>query len=182
MKVREIIIFSGEQFTVPQCIQRIDSKATHGWQVRYHGTKMFSDHTPDGSGASQALAKATRELLNRIAALPAPVSLQKSPSANKTSNLPSGISGPILRKRKRSNVRTASLSVLLPQHGEPPKCKSIYIGSEGTYTLARFKQAVARAVELRAVAEEEYELAATRAKRKAGSAMRAAIRRSAAAR
>ena len=118
MKVREIVIFSGEQFTVPQCIQRIDSKATHGWQVRYHGTKMFSDHTADGSGASQSLAKATRELLNRIAALPAPVSLQRSPSANKTSNLPSGISGPILRKRKRSKVSTAYLSVLLPQHSE----------------------------------------------------------------
>lgn len=181
MRVREIVIFSGEQFKVPQCIQRIDSKATHGWQVRYHGTKMFSDHTPDGSGAQQSLAKATRELLSRIAALPAPVTLQKSPSAHKSSDLPSGISGPIIRRRKRSAASTAALSVLLPQFGKPPKCTSVYIGSETTYTLDRFDRAVARAIELRAVAEEQYELDATRAKRKAGSAMRVAIRKGAAA-
>jgi phosphoglycolate phosphatase len=72
MKFREIVIFSGATFQVPQCIQRIDHRATHGWQLRYGGTKLFSDHSADGSGAAQALEKATKELLKRIAVLPAP--------------------------------------------------------------------------------------------------------------
>src|SRR5882762_5208682 len=93
MKVRDVTIFTGERFEVPQGIQRIDSYATHGWQVRYGGTKLFSDHTPDGSGASAALVQATKELLNRIAKLPAPSRLQRAPSGNKTSDLPVGISG-----------------------------------------------------------------------------------------
>jgi hypothetical protein len=182
MKFRKVVIFSGEKFTVPQGIQRIDTKATHGWQVRYQGTKMFSDHTPDGSGAKASLAKATRELLHRIATLPAPVTLQRSPSAHKSSNLPSGISGPIVQTRAGSNTRTASLSVLLPQFGKLSKCTTVYIGSESTYTLERFNRAVARAVELRAEAESKYELAATRAKRKEGAAIRAALKQGAPAR
>ena len=42
MKTRNITLFSGEQFEVPQGIQRIDHRATHGWQLRYGGTKLFS--------------------------------------------------------------------------------------------------------------------------------------------
>ena len=56
MKVRDVVIFSGERFEVPQGIQRIDHRATHGWQLRYGGTKLFSDGSPDGSGASEELA------------------------------------------------------------------------------------------------------------------------------
>ena len=58
LKTRPVTIFSGQHFDVPQCIQRIDTHSTHGWQVRYQGTKMFSDHTPDGSGAAHALQAA----------------------------------------------------------------------------------------------------------------------------
>ena len=176
MKFRDIVIFNGAQFKVPQCVQRIDTRNTHGWQVRCHGTKMFSDHTPDGSGAQASLTKATRELLKRIAVLPAPVLLQRTPSANKGNHLPSGISGPIVRSRSNSQVRTASLSVSLPQHGKRMKCTSVYIGSEGTYTLDRFKRALARAVELRFRAVETYALEATRARRRDGLALRASIR------
>ena len=63
MKTRRVVIHTGERFEVPQGIQRIDHRATHGWQLRYGGTKLFSDGSPDGSGASEALAHATRELL-----------------------------------------------------------------------------------------------------------------------
>ncbi|MFY9513363.1 MAG: hypothetical protein WAQ05_20555, partial [Rubrivivax sp.] len=73
MKTREITLASGEHFSVPQGVQRLDSKSTHGWQVRYQGTKYF----PDGSaGPQKALEAATRELLRRIATLPAPVALR----------------------------------------------------------------------------------------------------------
>jgi hypothetical protein len=82
VKVRDVVIFTGKRFTVPQGIQRIDHQATHGWQLRYGGTKLFSDHTPDGSGAGTALADATRELLKRIARLPAPSKLQPEPQQN----------------------------------------------------------------------------------------------------
>ena len=61
MKTRKIVLFSGEEFEVPQGIQRIDHRATHGWQLRYGGTKLFSDHTSDGSGARASLEKATKE-------------------------------------------------------------------------------------------------------------------------
>ncbi|MDP1098101.1 hypothetical protein Q6288_28910, partial [Klebsiella quasipneumoniae] len=79
MKTRSVVIFSGERFDVPQCIQRIDHLSTHGWQLRYGGTKLFSDHSQDGSGARKALALATKELLKRIATMPAPSRLRRTP-------------------------------------------------------------------------------------------------------
>lgn len=165
MKFREITIFSGHKFSVPQGIQRIDHRATHGWQLRYGGTKLYSDHTSDGSGAAASLAAATKELLKRIAKLPAPVRLQRGPSENKTSDLPAGIFGPVVRQRSGSRVRDASLSVLVPRYGKTPLRRTVYIGTENTYTTERYERALARALEIRAAAEEEYQRAATRAKR-----------------
>ena len=60
MKYREVVIFNGDKYTVPQNIQRIDHLATHGWQLRYGGTKLFSDHTTDGSGAAASLEAAMK--------------------------------------------------------------------------------------------------------------------------
>ena len=167
MKVRDVVIFTGKRFTVPQGIQRIDHRATHGWQLRYGGTKLFSDHTPDGSGASAALVQATQELLKRIAKLPAPSRLQREPSENKTSDLPVGISGPIVRQRARSKVRDSSLSVSIPRFGDLPRRRSVYIGTENTYSIERYKLALAKAIALREQAEAAYQRAATKAKRAA---------------
>ncbi|MDO9091798.1 MAG: hypothetical protein Q8R98_08975 [Rubrivivax sp.] len=165
MKFRTVTIFSGHVFEVPQSVQRIDHRATHGWQLRYGGTKLFSDHSNDGSGAAESLRLATKELLKRIASLPAPSLLQRGPSANKSNNLPVGISGPIVRQRRGSVLRDCSLAVLIPRYGDKPQRRSIYIGTENTYTVARFKAALARAVEMRAEAVAAYEAAATRDKR-----------------
>lgn len=165
MKVRTAVIFNGDVYQVPQGIQRIDHRATHGWQLRYGGTRLFSDHTNDGSGAAESLKKATKELLKRIAALPAPSSLQRAPSSSKSNGLPVGISGPVLRKRGATGAHDASLSVLLPVFGEKARRTSVYIGTEKTYTLARYHAALARAVAMREEAEQAYMLAATRAKR-----------------
>lgn len=165
MKFREITIFSGESFKVPQSIQRIDTRATHGWQLRYGGTKLYSDHSNDGSGAAKALALATKELLSRIRKLPAPSRLQQQPSENKTSALPVGISGPVVRQRSGSQVRSCSFSVLLPQFGKKPRCTSVYIGTENTYSVERYHLALAKAIELRKAAEAAYVKAETRAKR-----------------
>ncbi|MCE2914439.1 MAG: hypothetical protein ACOVOT_02405 [Rubrivivax sp.] len=177
MKFRDVVTPAGESFVVPQGIQRIDTRSTHGWQVRYQGTKMFSDGE---IGARKALLKATEDLAERIATMPAPVSLQRQPSANKTSDLPAGVSGPILRTRRSGNSRSASFSVLLPVYGKPSIIRSIYIGSESTYS-ERYQGALERAVELRADAEMAYALAATLARRKAARGLKAAVRRSNAA-
>ncbi len=165
MKVRTTVIFNGDTYQVPQGIQRIDHRATHGWQLRYGGTRLFSDHTKDGSGAAASLQKATKELLKRINALPAPSSLQRAPSSNKANELPVGISGPVLRKRGAAGASDASLSVLLPVFGEKARRTTIYIGTEKTYTLERYEAALARAIAMRQAAEAAYALAATRAKR-----------------
>lgn len=172
MKFRDVVIFSGHRFKVPQGIQRIDTRATHGWQVRYGGTKLYSDHTNDGSGAATSLQLAQKDLLRRIATLPAPSMLQKQPSGNKASGLPVGVSGPIVRQRAGSTVRSCSLSVLLPRYGQPPRCNSIYIGTENTYTIERFEAAVDRAVAMRREAELVYEQAATKARRAGAKLLR----------
>ncbi len=173
MKVRDVVIFSGERFAVPQGIQRIDHRATHGWQLRYGGTKLFSDGSPDGSGASGALAHATRELLARIARLPAPSRLQRTPNENKRSDLPVGISGPIVRLRREAGVRDCSLAVSLPRFGDSPRRRSVYIGTENTYTPEKYEAALAKAIKLRLQAETAYQRAATRAKRAAASELAA---------
>ena len=160
MKTRVVRIFTGATFRVPEHIQRIDSKHTHGWQLRYGKSKMFSDHSNDGSKARAALKLATAELIKRIAKLPAPSGLRRDIASNKGSNLPVGISGPIVRTRPGRNTR-----VTLPRFGLKPTTRSVYIATENTYTLARYKTALAKAIELRRTAERAYQLAATKAKR-----------------
>ncbi len=180
MKTRHVLLFSGDTFEVPQCIQRIDHLATHGWQLRYGGTKLFSDHSSDGSGAARSLALATRELLKRIRTLPAPSRLQAGPSQNKTSNLPVGISGPVLRTRKGAKVRDCSLAVLIPRFGDKPRRRTIYIGTENTYSAQRFNAALARAIAMRHAAEAAYQRAETLARRAEARALRARQRAAAA--
>lgn len=176
MKTRQVTIFSGQQFTVPQGIQRIDTHNTHGWQVRYQGTRFFSDGP---TGPVKSLEAATRELLQRIATLPAPTMLQKGPSANKSSDLPAGISGPILvppRPGSRKRSASAVLSVLLPRYGQTPKVKSIYIGTERTYSDERFERALEKAMQMRAEVEQRYHATATRARRQQAKGLRDELR------
>jgi hypothetical protein len=175
MKIRHVTIFSGEAFDVPQGIQRIDHRATHGWQLRYGGTKLFSDHSSDGSGAAAALQRATKELLKRINLLPAPSLLQRGPSVNKRSGLPPGITGPVVRSRASSGTRDCSLMVLIPRYGDKPQRRTIYIGTENTYSVERYEKALARALEMRRAAEMAYEKATTRAKRAAARELKAQL-------
>ena len=173
MKQRKVKIFSGKTFAVPQGIQRIDSTSTHGWQVRYQGTKFFSDGMPaDGSGATASLTTAIKELLRRIATMPAPVVLKRGPSAHKSSGLPAGISGPIIVSRGEDRVRSAVLSVLLPRFGGTPQLKSVYIGTENTYTQTKYRAALVEAKALRAEAVATYENDATKARRRSAQVLR----------
>ncbi len=176
MKTRTVVIFSGETFEVPQGIQRIDHRATHGWQLRYAGTRLYSDHTSDGSGAAASLGLATKELFKRIASAPAPTVLQRAPSANKSNNLPPGISGPVVRLRRGGITRDCSLAVLIPRYGDKPLRRNVYIGTENTYTVDRFEAALVRAIQMRTEAEEAYRVAATRAKRADARSYKAKIK------
>jgi len=128
---------------------------------------MFSDHSNDGSKARAALKLATEELIKRIAKLPAPSGLRRGIASNKGSKLPVGISGPIVRTRPGRNTRDASFGVTLPRFGLKPTTRSVYIATENTYTLARYKAALAKAIALRSAAEKAYQAAATKAKRQA---------------
>lgn len=175
MKTRDVVIFSGKRFKVPQCIQRIDHRYTHGWQVRYGGTKMFSDGSNDGSGAKASLEAATRELIRRITTLPTPSKLQPRPSAGKASDLPVGISGPLLRERRGGQSRYASLQVLLPRFGQKPLNRSVYIGSPSTYTAERYQEALAKAIELRQQAEAAYRADEAKARRAEARALKAGL-------
>ncbi len=170
MKTRKATIYTGKSFKVPQCIQRIDHRATHGWQLRYGGTKMFSDGQ---AGPADSLKRATQELLERIAKLPAPSLLQTEPNKTKTSDLPVGISGPIVRTRRGSESRQCSFCVSLPQFGAKMKGTSVYIGCESNYNMQRYERALAKAIKLRKRAEQIYKADATRAKRAEAEVMKA---------
>jgi len=176
VKTRTVTLFSGHVFEVPQGIQRIDHRATHGWQLRYGGTKLYSDGSNDGSGAEASFRLAVKELLRRIATLPAPSLLQRGPSVNKRSGLPVGISGPIVRNRRDSDLRDCSLAVLLPRWGQSAQRRNVYIGTENTYTHARYKEALKEALALRQAAVEAFERAATRARRAEARAYRQALK------
>jgi hypothetical protein len=179
MKHRQVIIFSGHVFSVPQCVQRIDTRSTHGWQVRYQGTKFFADGSADGSGAAQSLLRASKELARRMEKHTDPVTFQTGPSIHKTSDLPSGISGPIVRQRSDSGTRCAEFSLVLPRFGQLPRRRTVYIATENTYSIDKYNTALAKAVKLREDAESRYQLDAAAARRKRARVLRASIRESA---
>ena len=78
-----------------------------------------------------------------------------------------GISGPVVRQRRGSSVRDCSLSISIPVFGGKAQRRSVYIGTETTYTVERFHAALERAAAMRKKAEETYQRAATRARRAA---------------
>lgn len=167
MKYRDVVIFSGHRFQVPEHIQRLDSKNTRAWQLRYGKWKTFSDHTADGSGAEAALAAAIEELHKRIDRLPAPTGLKQENSSSKNNDLPVGISGPVSRTRKGRRVSEYNFGVTIPRFGDKPTTANVYIGTENTMTDERYEVALAKAVDIRKKAERAFQAAATKAKRTA---------------
>lgn len=103
--------------------------------------------------------------------MPAHRTLSRDPSANKTSDLPSGISGPIVRERP-GRARTAELSILLPRFGRAAEYKKIHIASETTYTEDRYLQALAKGIEMREQAIVRYERAIAKFRRESVAKLR----------
>jgi hypothetical protein len=165
MKYREVEIFSGHRFQVPEHIQRLDSKKNRGWQLRYGKWLSFSDGTADGSGAGAALSLAIEELHRRIDRLPAPSGLRQETNATKNNDLPVGISGPIRSVRKGRKVAEYNFGITIPRFGDKPTTGHAYIGTDNTITDERYEEALAKAVDMRVKAERAFQSAATKAKR-----------------
>ena len=172
MNYREYVIFTGEAFFVPEHIQRIEihpsesKDATYGWQVRYGNDEpIFGDRSVDGTGAAASLSKATDELLRRIHTLEAPTGLRKKNSAQKDSNVPPGISGPIPgHPRRGRKVTEYHFRINIPRLGKVSKNAAVYIGTENTLNK-RYDWALAKAVDIRNKAEVAFQASVTKAKR-----------------
>lgn len=168
MIFRSVPIFTGEIFSVPAHIVRLDSIKTRGWQVRYGDSTVeafFPDGTNDGSGAAAALKRATEELIKRVGSMQAPTGLKKEVLSWKKSSLPLGISGPAERYRKGKNVKQYYLQISLPRFGLKSKNTSVYIATENTITDEKFNAALAKAIGMRQEAENKYQREATIAMR-----------------
>jgi len=172
MPVRTTTLPSGARIRVPEHIQRIDTRSTHGWQLRYgKPTLFFSDSKAPGGTPRASLKVAIGALRKRLASLPAPTGLQRAASSSKQNDLPAGISGPILRQRPGRAAAECHFSVNLPRFNAKPLRRSVYIANQNTYSKQRYQQALDAAIELRRDAEEEYQRAATAAKRRAAKAL-----------
>ncbi len=171
MRLREVVIFTGAKFQVPERIQRIDQESNHGWQLRYgrpadDRTEWFADFTNDGSGAAAALQLAISALQKRVKRLPAPSGIRVNLSSAKGTDLPAGVSGPTLRSSgKPGRTPYYCYQVSFPVFGKGNSNKAFYIGTEKTADAKRRDLALAKAVEFRVEAVRKYELAKTRAKR-----------------
>ncbi len=160
MKTRTVTLTTGQRMRVPENIQRLEGRSLAGWQVRYSGTKYFAD----GQGTPRAsLRLAIAELELRIKKNPAPVRLKENAKVGKFNDMPVGLSGPVVRKRR--GALQCSLLVHLPRFGEIPRRATIYLGTETTYTAQRLEKAVARGLAMREAALSAYRREATIARR-----------------
>ena len=144
--IREVTVH-GSVFAVPQRIVRLDGAKVRGWQVRYLGTKLFSDGV---AGPARSLAASVAELQRRYAIQPPPVSYKPRTCnrRDKGNEAPPGISGPIWYQ-KPSGLAFARYNVVLAQSDRRKRVASVYIGNVNTYTVARDDAALEEAVRIR---------------------------------
>lgn len=156
MKFRDLVLPSGECFQVPQYLYRIDRGSTHGWQLRYEGSQLFSDHVSPCKGPRDSLERALRELEARMSRFAKPTLLKTNIASHKRLDLPVGISGPSVLYRERSNIHECRLLVILPRFGKPSQRSSVYISTTNTYTADKFNKALQKAIAKREEALRLY--------------------------
>ena len=163
MRLRTDSTYLGDVSGVPSTIQRIDQDSTHGWQLRYGTgpTEWFNDQSADRNGVKLALQSSVEALRKRIKKLQAPTGLRTTTVPWKSSNLPSGISGPVLRQPKK-NTPYFCFQVDVPQPNGGTKKKAVYIGTEMTSTPEREIAAREKAIALRQEAERKVQIARTK--------------------
>lgn len=164
LKMRRVETAAGEVFDVPTYVVRIDSTWTHGWQVR-HGepSKFFADGAGATANATASLKRAVAELKRRMKVIGVKRRKVAQNYSYKGSNLPLGISGPIVRRRRGGTYLEAYLAVVVPVFGRKPKRAMVYIGNEATYSVGRFRAALKKALQIRAEAMAVAEADALRA-------------------
>jgi hypothetical protein len=167
MEHRKVTLFNGKTYKVPMHIVRLDSEKVHGWQVRYGKSKLFSDHSNDGSGARASLREASAELARRIAKLPAPTGLPTVAREGKGNDMPLGVSGPISRQRAGGGAVEYYLQVTYPVAGAKSVNRSVYIATENTLSREKYRAALSKAIEIRESGVRRFKLATTKAKRQA---------------
>lgn len=165
MDYRRVELFNGKVFKVPKYIVRLDSSKTHGWQLRFGDSKLYSDHSIDGSGARASLRLATAELARRLRKMPAPSGLRTTASARKVNDLPLGISGPMVRNRPGRGSAHYYLQVSYPVMGARSVNRSIYVATENTLCKDKFDAALAKAIALRDSGVRKFKLANTKSMR-----------------
>ena len=88
-----------------------------------------------------------------------------SVSKNKTSDLPSGISGPVSSNRKGRKVLQYSFGVSIPRFGDKSTTRNIYIGTENTINEQRYDLALVKAIDVRNKAVAAFQQAKTNDRR-----------------
>lgn len=149
---RTVTVNNWGSFIVPRHIVRIDSSCrtdkseTHGWQVRYKGTKFFSDslrHDRSRSPAS-ALSLAIKLLASRYQGQSVPLRLTEQASKTEKTGAP-GVR--IVRRINRRDFEEVFVEVGHPTYGKSPF--RLYVGTANTATQDRLDAALQRARELR---------------------------------
>jgi hypothetical protein len=140
VKHSRIVVVGNLPFIVPPRIQRCGP----AWQVRYRGTVLFSDGT---AGPRASLRAATIELMRRYGEVPPKQrsGLRDAPLRHKSTDLPAGISGPVL-VHKPGRGAYAEFKVSLPRRGRPNGGTSVYIAAESTWSQDRYDAALAKAI------------------------------------
>lgn len=155
------------QLEVPERVQRLSSASLKGWQLRWgaqSSTQYFADSKFGGPVAS--LLEACKALKAFLAGAPidrAAYLIPTVPQRNKTDKtLPVGVSGPVTRLRRGavSFYWNYAYPVLDVSTGKATfKRGNVYISSQNTYTSAKEKQALAKAVSNREVGINKYRTA-----------------------
>ena len=71
---------------------------------------------------------------------------------------------------------SAVLSVAVPRFGKTNLTRKVHIGTPNTYTSTRYRQALAKAIEIREQGMARYEASATRSKRGEAASLKKALR------
>lgn len=151
---RECIVPGFGLILVPRHIVRIDTKNTHGWQVRYRGvTKFFSDGIPRAVSAALASLEAAKRFLHGVYDGPhiARITTETSRKAIRT-----GIPGVRLVGTLRPNRRVMEFYAEATPFRSDDAAKRFYIGTERTLTAERLDEAIEKASKVRERMRQEH--------------------------
>ena len=170
MKTRNVVIHTGERFEVPQGIQRIDHRSTHGWQLRYGGTKLYSDGARGrrrraGGGGPSCCAASPRCRRPRAAAP------HQRPQSAATAGGHHRPGGALPARLQHDGLEPVGLAAALP--GETPLRRSVFIGTQNTYTPERYLAALAEGGGAARAGEAAYQRAPPRPNAPKAQALRA---------